>query len=286
MMLLGLIVHMKRYRTIQKEGLTMEKVLCDGNTICYREQGQGEPLVLLHGFCGSSEYWDQVVPLLSDHYRCIVPDLRGHGSSDAPLGAYTIEQMADDVLHLLDSLELSKVTLLGHSLGGYITLSFVQRYSSRLNGFGLIHSTAFPDSEEAKEKRLLAVSSIQTQGITSFVDNMIPSLFAPDHVESHPEWINFAKEIGYKTPPQGASGAAMAMRERPDRRDVLSASVLPVLLVAGEQDGIISQDKTFTVDQPNVTQVTIAGAGHMSMIEAPDQLANRIISFMDKVKSN
>lgn len=286
MMHLGLIVHMKRYRTIKKEGLTMEKVLCDGNTICYREQGQGEPLVLLHGFCGSSEYWDQVVPLLSDQYRCIVPDLRGHGSSDAPLGAYTIEQMADDVVHLLDSLELSKVTLLGHSLGGYIALSFVQRYSSRLNGFGLIHSTALPDNEEAKEKRLLAVSSIQTQGITSFVDNMIPSLFAPDHVESHPEWINFAKEIGYRTPPQGASGAAMAMRERPDRRDVLSASVLPVLLVAGEQDGLISQENTFTVDQPNVTQVTIAGAGHMSMLEAPDQLANQIISFMDKVKNN
>jgi len=263
----------------------MEKVICDGNTICYKDQGQGETLVLLHGFCGSSEYWDQVVPLLSDRYRCIVPDLRGHGISDAPMGAYTIEQMADDVIQLLDALEIPKVTLLGHSLGGYITLSVVQRYSSRLNGFGLIHSTAFPDSEETKEKRLLAVSNIQTNGITPFVDTMIPTLFAPDHVDDHPEWINVAKEIGYRTPPQGACGSAMAMRERPDRRDVLSASVLPVLLVAGEQDGIISQDKTFTVDQPNVTQVTIAGVGHMSMLEAPDRLAATIITFLDQVQS-
>lgn len=258
----------------------MEKVLCDGNTICYSDQGQGEPIVLLHGFCGSSEYWDKVVPLLTDHYRCIVPDLRGHGSSDAPMGAYTIEQMADDVVHLLDALELSKVTLLGHSLGGYITLSFAQRYASRLNGFGLIHSTAFPDSEEAKEKRLLAVGAIQTDGIMPFVDNMIPTLFAPDHVDARPEWIHIAKEIGYRTPPQGATGAAMAMRERRDCRDVLSATVLPVLLVAGEQDGIISPEKTFTVDQPNVTQVTIAGVGHMSMLEAPDLLADSILSFM------
>ncbi|OAB40978.1 alpha/beta fold hydrolase [Paenibacillus glacialis] len=264
----------------------MGKIICDGNTICYKDQGQGEPLVLLHGFCGSSEYWDQVVPLLSERYRCIVPDLRGHGFSDAPMGAYTIEQMADDVVQLLDALELTKVTLLGHSLGGYITLSFAQRYASRLNGFGLIHSTAFPDSEEAKEKRLLAVRGIQSNGITPFVDKMIPSLFAPDHINTHPEWIHLAKEIGYKTPPQGATGAAMAMRERPDRREVLSATVLPVLLVAGEKDGIISPEKTFTVDQPKVTQVTITDVGHMSMLEAPDQLAETIVTFLDKVKAN
>ncbi len=264
----------------------MKKVICDGNTICYKDQGQGEPLVLLHGFCGSSEYWDQVVPLLSERYRCIVPDLRGHGLSDAPMGAYTIEQMADDVIQLLDTLELPKVTLLGHSLGGYITLSVAQRYTSRLNGFGLIHSTAFPDSEEAKEKRLLAVSNIQTNGITPFVDNMIPSLFAPDHVAAHPEWISLAKEIGYRTPPQGATGAAMAMRERPDRRDVLSATVLPVLLIAGEKDRVISPDKTFTVEQPNVTQVTIPGVGHMSILEAPDQLAEHITTFLKNAKAN
>jgi 3-oxoadipate enol-lactonase len=260
----------------------MEKVICNGNTISYRDQGQGDILVLLHGYCGNSEYWDMVVPLLSDHYRCITPDLRGHGGSDAPLGAYTIEQMADDVLDLLNILELPKVTLLGHSLGGYITLSFAERHASRLNGFGLIHSTAFPDSDETKEKRLQTVSSIQKDGITSLIDNMIPGLFAPDHIDSNPEWINTAKEIGYRTPPQGASGVAMAMRERPDRRDVLSTTDLPVLLVAGEKDGIIPPERTFTVDRPNVVQVTIAGVGHMSMLEAPDQLAEHILSYLGK----
>lgn len=153
----------------------MEKVLCDGYTLCYAEQGQGEPIVLLHGYCGSSEYWDKVVPLLSDKYRVIVPDLRGHGHSDAPLGAYSIEQMADDVMKLLDELKIDKVTLFGHSLGGYITLSFTQRYASRLNGFGLIHSTGFPDSDEAKEKRLNAISTIQSEGITTFIDGMVPA---------------------------------------------------------------------------------------------------------------
>ncbi|OBZ16241.1 alpha/beta hydrolase [Bacillus sp. FJAT-27264] len=260
----------------------MEKVRCEGSTICYSDQGKGEVIVLLHGFCGSAEYWEKVIPRLSSSYRVIAPDLRGHGESDAPLGAYTIESMSGDVLALLDSLELSKVTLLGHSLGGYVALSFAQRYASRLTGFGLIHSTAYPDTEEAKEKRLKSVSTIQNEGINVFVDGLVPGLFAPGTVESSPHLLERAKEIGYRTPPQGAAGVALAMRERPDRRDVISASVLPILLVAGAQDRLVPAERTFTSDKPNVTQATIAGVGHMSMMEDPERLSEIIGDFVDK----
>ncbi|WP_379131371.1 alpha/beta fold hydrolase [Paenibacillus sp. sgz500958] len=258
----------------------METVRLEGSDICFKEEGEGEALVLLHGFCGSSEYWEKLVPHLSGRFRVITPDLRGHGSSDAPLRAYTIEQMADDVLALLDGLELPKVTLLGHSLGGYIALSFAQRHASRLNSFGLIHSTGYPDSEEAKEKRLASVSTIQNQGITAFVDALVPGLFAPSSREHTPQLVDRVKEIGYKTPPQGAVGSALAMRERPDRRDVISASELPVLLVAGAEDGLVPSEKTFTSDKRNVTQAIISGAGHMSMFEAPERLAEVIKDFM------
>ncbi|EHB59531.1 alpha/beta fold hydrolase [Paenibacillus lactis] len=257
----------------------MEKVQCNGTTICYVDQGQGEPIILLHGFCGSSAYWEQLLPHLPG-YRLIVPDLRGHGRSDAPMGSYTIEQMADDVQLLMDELDIQKAVLLGHSLGGYITLSFAQRYASRLHGFGLIHSTGYPDSEEAKEKRVKAVSTIQGEGITSFVDNLVPGLFATDTEKLKPECIQRAKEIGYLTPPQGAIGAALAMRERPDRRDVLSASTLPILLVAGEKDALIPPERSFTTDHDNVTKVVIEGAGHMSMMEAPEKLGEAIVAYM------
>jgi pimeloyl-ACP methyl ester carboxylesterase len=258
----------------------MDKVVCDGYTLCYADQGEGEAVVLLHGFCGSSAYWEPLVPLLSGSLRCIVPDLRGHGSSDAPLGAYSIEQMADDVLKLLDELNVEKATMLGHSMGGYVTLSFAQRYASRLNGFGLIHSTGYADDEAGKEKRLKAVSTIQTEGMTVFIDGLIPGLFAPGTAKSRPELIQKAKEIGYLTPPQGAAGAALAMRERPDRRDVISASALPVLLVAGEHDGIAPPEKVFSSDRPNITKATIKGAGHMSMMETPEELAGIVRSFL------
>ncbi|RCX13916.1 pimeloyl-ACP methyl ester carboxylesterase [Fontibacillus phaseoli] len=261
----------------------MDKTTVGGFTMAYEMQGQGETLVLLHGFCGSSAYWERVIPLLAASYRVIAPDLRGHGSSDAPLGAYTIEQMADDVAGLLESLGIERYTLLGHSMGGYVALSLLQRYANRLNGVGLIHSTAYPDSDEAKEKRLQAVAAIGSEGITPFVDGLVPGLFAPELRETLTTEVNRAKEIGYKTPPQGASGSAMAMRERIDRRDVLSATVLPVLLVAGENDQLIPIERTFTTEGDNVTKAVIKGAGHMSMYEAPEQLSAVIMDFLQSI---
>lgn len=144
------------------------------------EQGQGPAVVLLHGFCGSSRYWAELAPLLAGSCRVITPDLRGHGTSDAPVGPYTIEQMADDVLHLADTLGLDQFVLLGHSLGGYITLSFAQRHAHRLKGFGLIHSTGKPDTEEGKQKRLATVEALQRHGIVPVVDDLVPKLFAED----------------------------------------------------------------------------------------------------------
>lgn len=261
----------------------MEKAVVNGTGIAYDDRGEGEVLVLLHGFCGSSAYFERITPELSKNYRVITPDLRGHGQSDAPLGAYTIEQMADDIAGLMESLGVNQYTLIGHSLGGYVTLSLVQRYASQLKGFGLLHSTGFPDSEEAKEKRLKAVTTIQNEGITHFIEGLVPGLFAPDNVEKLSDEVLRVKEIGYKTPPQGASGAALAMRERADRTSVLAAAALPILLIAGENDRLIPAEKTFTVQGSNVTEAVIKAAGHMSMYEAPEQLVEVINGFVKQL---
>ncbi|EPY11536.1 MULTISPECIES: alpha/beta fold hydrolase [Paenibacillus] len=262
----------------------MTRIQVDANfTMNVEQQGQGPAVILLHGYCGSSKYWEAIMPMLAQNYRVIAPDLRGHAKSDSPVGAYTIEQMADDVLALADKLELSQFVLLGHSLGGYITLSFAQRYSSRLHGFGLIHSTSLPDTEEGKQNRLAVVEKLQSQGIVPVVDGLIPKLFAPQHLEEHALQVSRAKEIGYCTPPQGAAGAALAMRERTDRTSVLQASELPVLLVAGEHDQIVTADKAFTASGDNISQVTIEKAGHMSMMETPATLADALHTYLANV---
>jgi 3-oxoadipate enol-lactonase len=254
--------------------------LKNGNQIAFQDVGNQDVIVLLHGFCGSSDYWNKVIPPLSESYRVIAVDLRGHGESSAPDEVYNMELFAEDVAQLAEELELPRFHLFGHSLGGYVTLAFVEKYADKLAGFGLIHSTAFPDTEAAKANRDKGAESISENGMEPFIKALVPKLFAPAHAASMPEEVQLAKGIGLATPPIGAIQTLKGMRNRPDRSRVLQETALPLLLVAGEGDQIIPADKTFVVDGPQVMQVLLKGAGHMGMLESPEELVASIRRFM------
>jgi 3-oxoadipate enol-lactonase len=260
----------------------MKKVnLSTGTTMAYVEAGNGEPIVLLHGFCGSHGYWDEVIPLLAAHGRIIAPDIRGHGSSSASEGVYSMEQLADDLAALLDELQLHQVNLFGHSLGGYVSLAFAEKYPERLLTLGLVHSTSYPDSEVAQANRLKAADSIRMNGIVPFVDELIPKLFAENHRLSMPGQLQKALEIGYGTSAAGAAGCALGMRERPDRTGVLENLDLPVLLLAGELDAVIPPEKRFPVAKGNVAALTLEGVAHMGMVEDPQAFAEGVGAFLN-----
>lgn len=264
--------------------LTLE----NGTRLAYMDSGRGSgsrsssrTVVLLHGYCGSSAYWEKLLPYMDKSVRIIAPDLRGHGNSSAPeAGKYRIEDFAEDIAQLLEMLDPGPVVLLGHSLGGYITLAFAQGYPDSLEAFGLIHSTALPDSEEAKENRDKAAASIKENGIKPFVDGLVPKLFPPAHQASMAEAVRRVKEIGYGTSPVGAAATALGMKERPGRSDVLAETELPVLLVAGSEDGVVPPERAFVVDRPSITRHVLEGSGHMGMIEDPQALAAVIRQFM------
>ncbi|MFC4779593.1 alpha/beta fold hydrolase [Paenibacillus sp. GCM10023252] len=237
-------------------------------------------IVLLHGYCGSSAYWEQIVPLLEAHARVIAVDLRGHGASfEASEEVYTMDLFAQDIKQLIERLNLPKVCLLGHSLGGYVTLAAAEAYPELLGSIGLIHSTSLPDGEEAKANRDKAALAIQTNGVQEFVNGLVPKLFSPEHVTAMAEAVQLTKEIGYGTSARGASATALGMKGRPDRTSVLQQSPLPILLVAGARDGVIPPERTFIVDKPAVKKVTLELSGHMSMLEESERLAAAIVDF-------
>lgn len=272
---------------MKKEQIARHKAnLPDGLEMAYVDQGEGEAIVLLHGYCGSSAYWEQVVPLLAQNYRVLAPDQRGHGQSAATQGTYTMELLANDAVQLLNYLGIKRTVVFGHSLGGYVTLAMEEKHPELLAGFALVHSMAYPDSEEGKANRLKAADTIRDKGVAAFVDGLVPKLFAPEHLQSMADKVDQAIQIGYGTAPDGAIGAALGMRERPGRNVVLAGTDKPVLLVAGEKDGIIPADKTFSVDKPNVTQAKLAQAGHMSMMETPEALADVMLNFLKNVRWN
>ncbi|MED1783696.1 alpha/beta hydrolase [Brevibacillus fortis] len=259
-----------------------EVQLSNGIKIAYVEEGSGESLVLIHGFCGSSSYWHKLVPLLSKTHRVMAIDLRGHGDSSAPDEPYSMERFADDLALFVDELGLAKIHLFGHSLGGYVTLAFANQYADKLASFGLIHSTPYPDDDAAKANRDKGAQSIRENGMEPFIKALIPKLFAPSHIESMREEVQLAKEIGFATSPIGAIQTLIAMRDRADRNHVLQETTLPVLLVAGTEDQIIPAEKTFTVDKNNVEQVLLPDVGHMGMVEAPEKMGTALGSFLNK----
>src|SRR4249920_2288480 len=127
----------------------------DTNTIklTYSEAGQGTPVVLLHGFPLSSSIWNEQQQRLSDHYRVITPDLRGHGRSPAPSGVYQMDLLAGDVLALLDALLIQKAILMGHSMGGYVALAAWKLAPDRFLALALVDSQAGADTEAARQGR-------------------------------------------------------------------------------------------------------------------------------------
>ncbi|MGG4143941.1 alpha/beta hydrolase [Paenibacillus algorifonticola] len=249
------------------------------------EAGHPSPvLVLLHGYCGSSAYWEEVAPMLAQQSRLIIPDLRGHGLSSAAADLEaTMELYADDLYAILEALRIDKVCLIGHSLGGYITLAFAERYADQLAAFGLVHSTALADSEAAKDNRDNTINLIKQGQLEQVIDGMSQKLFAPDNLDRLPSKVARVKAIGYQTGGTGAIAAASGMKARPDRTSILREAKLPVLLLAGEGDQIVPPERTLLFEGPSITQVLLSDAGHMSMLEQPEACAEAISSFIARL---
>lgn len=140
-------------------GVTHRTVDVGGLDVHVAEAGAGEPLVLLHGWPQHWWCWHRVIPLLAPHFRLVVPDLRGHGWSGAPASGYDKEQLATDLLGLMDVLELPRVGLVGHDWGGWTGFLACLRAPERFSAFlalGITHPFQPPDLARARNAWRLA----------------------------------------------------------------------------------------------------------------------------------
>ncbi len=275
-----------------------------GGTITYKIYGQGIPVVLLHGFGEDSSIWERQVAFLQHHCMLIVPDLPGTGNSEwegvngqlsivnnaspftihhSPFTA-SIEELAESVYHLLTAEKIDACYLLGHSMGGYITLAFAGKYASMLKGFGLIHSTAFADSEEKKQNRLRGIELMEQYGGYSFLKNTIPNLFGEKFKKEHYNEIIslIEKASSFSTP--ALQAYYKAMRNRPDNTAILKSNPLPVLFVMGTEDVAAPLDDVLKQTHlPLKSYIHILeGIGHMGMWEATERLNEILNRFIQQ----
>jgi len=247
------------------------------------EAGLGTPVVLLHGFPLASAIWSEQ-QCLGDRYRVITPDLRGHGQSPAPEGVYEMEDMARDVLALLDSLAIEKAVILGHSMGGYVTLAAWKLAPERFLGLGLVASQAAADTEEGRQGRRKLAEKVSAEGNAAVAAAMLPRLFAPD-LEADSPLVDQARKMILGTPRAGILGALNGMAVRENVTALLTTIGVPALILAGDKDQIIPPVKAEAMAAaiPKSTLAMIANAGHMPILERPVETTTAIGKFLGSI---
>lgn len=260
--------------------MEIKRIRHKGKTITYRTRGKGPVVVLLHGFGEDGTVWKGQFDLFP-HHQLLVPDLPGTGESER-LNETTMESLADAVKAVIDAEGGGKAVLIGHSMGGYITLAFAEKFPNALRAFGLFHSTAFADSEEKKETRRKGIRFIQEHGAAEFLKATTPNLYAPRSVEAHPEWIADHLAATHNFSADALVSYYMAMMDRPDRTSVLRESTVPVLFVMGRHDTAVPlQDALRQCHLPHLSYIHILDeAGHMGMIEEKTKTADLLSAFV------
>jgi pimeloyl-ACP methyl ester carboxylesterase len=245
--------------------------------IFHRENGSGPPLVLIHGFCETGSIWNAIVPKLSSKFRVICPDLPGFGNSQMLKAPFSIIDVAAEMSRWMISNAIVKPMVVGHSLGGYVTLAIANKGEVPLAGFGLFHSTALADSEEKKANRNKVIDFVSRNGVAPYIDTFVPGLFS-DKTSRHIEKV---KEMMNEATPEALIGYVAAMRDRPDQSVLLARYPKPVLLLAGAHDEVIpveSVEKLSKLAQKG-TFAVLDDAAHMGMLESPEKSAREIAKF-------
>jgi pimeloyl-ACP methyl ester carboxylesterase len=250
------------------------------------DEGAGTPVLFVHGFPLSHSMWRAQIDLLRDKYRAIVPDLRGFGQSSVTAGTVTMEQFADDLAELLDTLGVKQpVVLCGLSMGGYIAFQFVKKYRSRLRGLVLCDTRSIPDSADGAAGRRKLAATLLEKGAQAALDAMQPKLFAAATPERMPAVVEEVRQMILATSPQGMSAALLGMAERPDSSPVLPTIDVPTLVLAGAEDRISPPDEMRQIAGaiPGARFVEIPQSGHLAPMENPAAVNAALQEFLTAV---
>ncbi len=249
--------------------------------VAYTLQGKGPTVVLLHGFCEDHHVWEDFLPQLGDDLQILAIDLPGFGQSSV-VADLDMDIMAEAVKSIVDRHGLSRLILIGHSMGGYSALAYAQFYPDDLAGLGLFHSIPFSDSEERKANRNKAIQFIDRHGHEMYVKQLFPGLFTPKFVQSSAFQLDKLTFRAAHFEAAGIQEALRAMCDRPDRSAVLQSLHVPVLWIHGKEDSLFSEAQmmkaSILAEQNSVHY--LEGVAHMGMLESPRATARIIRDFV------
>lgn len=255
----------------------------DNHALHYEDTGQGSPVLLLHGLGSTGEEWDLVVPGLSARHRCIVPDVRGHGRSDKPAGAYSVPLFARDIAALCDQLGLASLHVVGLSMGGMIAFQLAVSRPDLVRSLVIINSG--PEMVPRTWRAALAVAQrlavVTLFGPRRFASMLGPRLFPrPEQAArriAFEETVAANDRSAYRRATFGLIGWSVL--------DRLGEVVCPVLVLGSERDYTSVAAKQLYVDRlGDARLVEIADSGHLATLDQPGRVLEETVSFLDEIE--
>ncbi|MES2848477.1 MAG: alpha/beta hydrolase [Bacteroidota bacterium] len=263
--------------------------LFQNKKIQYRVYGEGKPVILLHGFGEDSTVWQPQINFLKKDFLLIVPDIPGSGESELITNA-NIDTYAEIIKEICDRefqfpLQGAEGVIIGHSMGGYITLALAEKYPQYLKAFGLFHSSAFADNEEKIEARKKAIDFIKDKGAYTFLKTSTPNLFTQEYKDEHADNVETLIEDGKKFTDGALIQYYEAMIARPDRTLVLKSFPKPILFIIGQQDQAIPFESSMKqCHLPSLSHVHILRqSAHMGMWEEEAKANDILLSFLTEI---
>jgi pimeloyl-ACP methyl ester carboxylesterase len=249
------------------------------------EAGRGPAVLLLHAFPLNASMWAAQREALSSQYRVLCPDQRGFGGTQIGWGddAPSLDDVADDLVAMLDAKKVDDVVLGGLSMGGYVAMAFLRRHPQRVRGLVLADTKASADPPEAAEnRRRIADEVVEKASSAQLVDEVLPKLVGATTKESRALVLGRIKATVEGAPPYAVAWAQRAMATRPDSFDTLRAVTVPALVVVGEEDELSPPpDAQAMADAlPDARLVTIPASGHLTAMETPDEFNAALLDYL------
>jgi pimeloyl-ACP methyl ester carboxylesterase len=271
--------------TLKEEAMNYY-ILYNGGKIYYTDTGEGEIIVLLHGYLETSDIWNGFAKQLAEKFRVICIDLPGHGLSKVYGECHTMEFMAGAVRSLLDNLNIKKVFLTGHSMGGYVTLAFLELFPELLDGYCLFHSHPFADSSEIFHKRENEIKVVRSGKKYLIYPESVSAMYANDNLDKFREAVERSKDIASTIRDEGIIAVLNGMMIRPSRLAVIEKGKVPCLWILGKLDKYISCEavpKKVTLPS-NARIVILERSGHMGFVEEEDHSVKVMTDFIQKLR--
>ena len=248
----------------------------------YNDTGRGNIIVFLHGFCEDKSIWAYYEKELSPYHRVISIDLPGFGHSLEYEAKASMRYYARQIHELIKQLTHNPITLVGHSLGGYIALAYHELFPKFTKSICLINSTSLGDTNEKIKSRNKVIQFIENRGVSLFLQSFVRPLFAINNQETLKENIEKLISSGKRINADAMTSCVKAMRDRKNRFHLLQNISIPVFFIIGKEDQIIPFEhyKDQITASSNIKSVVFEDCGHMAMFEKPTETLHHLKNFV------